>query len=55
MKTEPNSGSFSMTIAAGPFTVDSDLEFKHWFTLLEKLKTRKPVVVLLVRPFILLL
>jgi len=37
-----------MTIACGPFTPDSDLQFKPWSTLLKSLMTLKPGVVLLV-------
>ncbi|KAH7910851.1 DNA polymerase alpha/epsilon subunit B-domain-containing protein [Hygrophoropsis aurantiaca] len=44
--------SFSMCIACGPFTADSDLDFKRWKSLAETLMSTKPAVVLLVGPFI---
>ena len=48
LKQEPQEASFSMTIACGPFTSDSDLMFKPWSSLLKSLRSRKPGVVLLV-------
>jgi DNA polymerase alpha subunit B len=48
LKQEPREASFSMTIACGPFTSDSDLMFKPWSSLLKSLRLRKPGVVLLV-------
>ncbi|KAF8837908.1 DNA polymerase alpha, subunit B [Paxillus ammoniavirescens] len=44
--------AFSMCIACGPFTVDSDLEYKPWENLLDTLRANKPAVVLLVGPFV---
>ncbi|KIK88801.1 hypothetical protein PAXRUDRAFT_688122 [Paxillus rubicundulus Ve08.2h10] len=44
--------SFSMCIACGPFTVDSDLEYKPWENLLDTLRASKPAVLLLVGPFV---
>lgn len=41
--------AFSMCIACGPFSLDSDLEYKPWVSLLDKMKTVKPAVILLVR------
>ncbi|KAF9236510.1 DNA polymerase alpha/epsilon subunit B-domain-containing protein [Melanogaster broomeanus] len=46
------SAAFSMCIACGPFTVDSDLEYKPWANLLDTLKATKPAVVLLIGPFV---
>ncbi|KAG6830016.1 hypothetical protein H0H92_002544 [Tricholoma furcatifolium] len=43
---------FSMFIACGPYTQDSDLSYKHWRALLKALKANKPSVVLLMGPFI---
>ena len=40
-----------MTVACGPFTPDSDLQFKPWSTLLKSLTALKPGVVLLVGAF----
>ncbi|KLO17265.1 DNA polymerase alpha, subunit B [Schizopora paradoxa] len=44
--------SFSMTVACGPFTNDSDLEFKPFSSLMEKLSSLRPSVVLLQGPFV---
>ncbi|KAH9986712.1 DNA polymerase alpha/epsilon subunit B-domain-containing protein [Russula vinacea] len=52
LKQEPQEASFSMTIACGPFTSDSDLMFKPWSSLLKSLRSRKPGVVLLIGPFL---
>jgi len=50
---EPSSHkTFSMAIACGPFTNDSDLEFKPLSSLVEKLSSSRPSVVLLQGPFI---
>ncbi|KAK0187998.1 DNA polymerase alpha subunit B [Armillaria mellea] len=43
---------FSMCIASGPYTSDSDLSFKPWRAYLPVLKSKKPTVVLLIGPFI---
>ena len=48
-KPEPDNASFSMCIASGPFTPDSDLDYRPWHTLLESLKSSKPAVLMLVR------
>lgn len=48
VKLEPSEASFSMCIASGPFTPDSDVDYKPWRTLLESLKTSKPAVLMLV-------
>ncbi|KAG6336118.1 hypothetical protein ID866_2984 [Astraeus odoratus] len=48
---DPNA-SFSMCIACGPFTADSDLEYKPWSHLVANLKSTKPAVVLLIGPFV---
>ncbi|KAF8476554.1 DNA polymerase alpha subunit B [Russula ochroleuca] len=52
LKQEPREASFSMTIACGPFTHDSDLMFKPWSSLLKNLRSQKPGVVLLIGPFL---
>ncbi|KIJ17926.1 hypothetical protein PAXINDRAFT_9860 [Paxillus involutus ATCC 200175] len=44
--------AFSMYIACGPFTVDSDLKYKPWENLLDTLRANEPAVVLLVGPFV---
>lgn len=41
--------SFSMYIASGPYTPDTDLQHKPWQKLLDVMKSTKPTVVLLVR------
>ncbi|KAH0832189.1 DNA polymerase alpha/epsilon subunit B-domain-containing protein [Lanmaoa asiatica] len=41
--------TFSMCIACGPFSLDSDLEYKPWASLLDNVKANKPTVILLVR------
>ncbi|KAI6123468.1 DNA polymerase alpha subunit B [Pisolithus croceorrhizus] len=46
------STSFSMYIACGPFTADSDLHYKPWSQLFQKLTSAKPAVVLLIGPFV---
>ena len=51
IKSEAEETNFSMHIACGPFTSDGDLQFRHFQSLIAKLKTTKPDVVLLVRPF----
>jgi DNA polymerase alpha subunit B len=38
-----------MFIACGPYTRDMDLDFSPWRALVEKIKTQRPDVVLLVR------
>jgi DNA polymerase alpha subunit B len=47
-KSETTDSSFSMCIASGPFTPDTDLSYKPWQMLLESLKTTRPAVLLLV-------
>lgn len=46
--SDPNT-SFSMYIACGPFTADTDLDYHPWSQLLKSLKSAKPAVLLLVR------
>ncbi|THU82028.1 DNA polymerase alpha, subunit B [Dendrothele bispora CBS 962.96] len=50
LKREP--GAFSMYIGCGPFTPDTDLDYKPWRTLLKVLKNNKPSVVVLIGPFV---
>ncbi|KAJ7163302.1 DNA polymerase alpha/epsilon subunit B-domain-containing protein [Mycena filopes] len=45
-------GGFSMFIASGPYTPDSDLGFRPWRTMFTKIQEAKPAVVLLLGPFI---
>ncbi|KAI0300193.1 hypothetical protein BC826DRAFT_665150 [Russula brevipes] len=52
LKQEHRDTSFSVTIACGPFTPDSDLSFKPWSALLKNLASLKPSVVLLIGPFL---
>ena len=42
-----------MCIGCGPFTADTDLDYKPWSQLLKTLKTVKPAVLLLVCPAVL--
>ncbi|KAG5645477.1 hypothetical protein DXG03_006022 [Asterophora parasitica] len=52
-KTDPGSDTlFSMCIASGPYTPDSDLSFKPWHALLKAIRNDKPTAVLLMGPFI---
>lgn len=37
-----------MLIAAGPYTADADFRFKPWLAFLERVKSERPDVVLLV-------
>ncbi|KAJ7075887.1 DNA polymerase alpha/epsilon subunit B-domain-containing protein [Mycena belliarum] len=50
-KQDP-SDPFSVFIASGPYTPDADLGFRPWRTLISKIKETKPMVVLLLGPFI---
>ncbi|KAJ7288488.1 DNA polymerase alpha/epsilon subunit B-domain-containing protein [Mycena rebaudengoi] len=43
---------FSMLIASGPYTPDSDLGFKPWRALVQKINATKPTVLLLLGPFV---
>ncbi|KAG6896268.1 hypothetical protein C0992_009391, partial [Termitomyces sp. T32_za158] len=43
---------YSIHIACGPYTPDSDLSYKPWRALMKTLKATKPMVVLLMGPFI---
>jgi DNA polymerase alpha subunit B len=59
MKPSPSASSpsgfgkpFTMCICSGPYTSESDLKYTPWHVLLATLKTSKPNVVLLVRPFL---
>ncbi|KAI1790115.1 DNA polymerase alpha, subunit B [Ganoderma leucocontextum] len=54
IKAEAGETQFSMHIACGPFTHDGDLQFRHFQSLVAKLKlmATKPAVVLLIGPFI---
>ncbi|TDL17712.1 DNA polymerase alpha, subunit B [Rickenella mellea] len=45
-------GAFTMCIACGPYTPDSELEFKPLASFLDKIKTSRPAVLLLQGPFI---
>ncbi|KAJ6620810.1 DNA polymerase alpha/epsilon subunit B-domain-containing protein [Mycena sp. CBHHK59/15] len=44
--------AFSMFIASGPYTPESDLGFKPWRALLQKINAAKPTIVLLLGPFV---
>ncbi|KAF5389267.1 hypothetical protein D9757_003533 [Collybiopsis confluens] len=52
MKPSPDDDSFSMMIASGPFTPESDLSYKPWDTFTQIIKRSKPSVVLLLGPFV---
>ncbi|KAJ7712429.1 DNA polymerase alpha/epsilon subunit B-domain-containing protein [Mycena metata] len=45
-------GAFSMFIASGPYTPDTDLGFRPWRSMITKIQEAKPAVVLLLGPFI---
>ncbi|OCH91876.1 DNA polymerase alpha subunit B [Obba rivulosa] len=51
-KSEDGQSSFTMHIACGPFTSDADLEYAPWYSMLSRIKNEKPLVVLLVGPFV---
>ncbi|KAF7968742.1 hypothetical protein HWV62_29569 [Athelia sp. TMB] len=52
VKPEPQDTSFSMFIAGGPFTPDTDLNYAPFKMLFKTLLLRKPDVVLLIGPFV---
>ncbi|KAH9933127.1 DNA polymerase alpha, subunit B [Epithele typhae] len=52
VKTESGETQFSMCVACGPFTAESDLEFRPLQHLVTSLRATKPAVVLLLGPFI---
>ena len=45
---EDGEGSFSMLIAGGPFTPDTDLQYKPWQDLVQVISKESPDTVLLV-------
>ncbi|EKM49604.1 uncharacterized protein PHACADRAFT_166969 [Phanerochaete carnosa HHB-10118-sp] len=47
-----SNGSFSVSVACGPFTADADLSYEPWKLLLAKWKTEKPEIIIIVGPFI---
>ena len=49
IKSESGDTQFDMHIACGPFTPDGDLQYRHLHNLVDRLKTAKPAIVLLVR------
>ncbi|KAF9464138.1 DNA polymerase alpha subunit B [Collybia nuda] len=51
-KAHTESGGFSMCIVSGPYTPDADLSYKPWRMLLNRIKTAKPAVILLIGPFV---
>ncbi|KAI0720520.1 DNA polymerase alpha, subunit B [Cerioporus squamosus] len=52
VKSENSESQFSMLVASGPFTGDSDLQYQPLQSLVAKLKVAKPAVTLLVGPFV---
>jgi len=52
LKQAPRETSFSMAVACGPFTQDSDLQYKSWTSLFKSLLSLRPGVVLLIGPFV---
>lgn len=48
VKPEPRDTAFSMFIASGPYTPDTDLKYAPFKTLFQSLVVKKPDVVLLV-------
>lgn len=47
-----SSGSFSVSVACGPFTSDADLKYEPWNLLLAKWKTEKPDIIVIAGPFL---
>ena len=41
-----------MIVACGPFTLDSDISYRPWRTLLQQIKVEKPDVLVLVCIFL---
>ncbi|KAI8986107.1 DNA polymerase alpha, subunit B [Trametes punicea] len=52
VKSGTGDSQFSMYIACGPFTPEADLAYRPFQSLLSKLVSAKPAVVLLIGPFI---
>ncbi|KAE9400427.1 hypothetical protein BT96DRAFT_992941 [Gymnopus androsaceus JB14] len=52
MKPSPDDDSFSMYIASGPFTPDTDLEYKPWNLFTQAARRAKPDVLVLIGPFV---
>ncbi|KAI0260193.1 DNA polymerase alpha subunit B [Gloeopeniophorella convolvens] len=52
VKQELQGAAFSMAIACGPYTQDSDLSYKPWSSLFAQIASQKPDVVFLIGPFV---
>ncbi|KZP31431.1 DNA polymerase alpha, subunit B [Athelia psychrophila] len=52
VKPEPRDTAFSMFIASGPYTPDTDVKYAPFETLFQALLMKKPDVVLLIGPFV---
>ncbi|KAJ3788328.1 DNA polymerase alpha/epsilon subunit B-domain-containing protein [Lentinula aff. detonsa] len=52
MKPSPDDDSFSMYLASGPYTPDTDLSFKPWDSFSQMIRRTKPAVVVLLGPFV---
>ncbi|KAJ4482149.1 DNA polymerase alpha/epsilon subunit B-domain-containing protein [Lentinula aciculospora] len=52
MKPSPEDDSFSMYLACGPYTSDTDLNYKPWDTFIQIIKRIKPAVLVLIGPFV---
>ncbi|KIK69549.1 hypothetical protein GYMLUDRAFT_212131 [Collybiopsis luxurians FD-317 M1] len=52
MKPSPDDDSFSMYIASGPFTAETDLNYNPWDVFVKTIRRTKPSVVVLLGPFV---
>ncbi|KAH8120686.1 DNA polymerase alpha, subunit B [Phellopilus nigrolimitatus] len=53
VSSEPASHkAFTMVVACGPYSVDADLDYKHFGLLMDKMSESRPSVLLLLGPFI---
>ncbi|KAF9077663.1 DNA polymerase alpha/epsilon subunit B-domain-containing protein [Rhodocollybia butyracea] len=52
MKPSPDDDSFSMYVASGPFTPETDLKYAAWNSFVQTVKQAKPAVLVLIGPFV---
>ncbi|KAJ3879965.1 DNA polymerase alpha/epsilon subunit B-domain-containing protein [Lentinula edodes] len=52
MKPSPEDDSFSMYVACGPYTSDTDLSYKPWNAFMQVIRRVKPSVLTLIGPFV---
>ncbi|KAJ4000431.1 DNA polymerase alpha/epsilon subunit B-domain-containing protein [Lentinula boryana] len=52
MKPSPDDDSFSMYLASGPYTPDTDLNYKPWDSFSQMIRRTKPAVLVLMGPFV---